>query len=67
MTQYLIVFVFFLFAILLMLTSLHFSKYKKKSSGCCGGGHCSVDGGDENHTHSCYSEKVEYIDKKISV
>ncbi len=42
--QYLVVFGFFTLAIVLMLLSLHFSKYKKKSEGCCGGGSCATDG-----------------------
>ena len=42
--QYLVVFGFFIVAMLLMLLSLHFSKYKKKSEGCCGGGGCATDG-----------------------
>lgn len=56
--QYLVVFVFFMVAIGLMLTSLHFSKYKKKSEGCCGGGSCATPGMKKD-SHSCDKHHLE--------
>ena len=53
MLQFLIVFGIFAIAIVGFGASLHFSKYKKRASGCCGGG------------HSCYNEKINYIDKNV--
>ena len=41
MVQYIIVIGFFILAFFLMGLALHFSKYKKRPSGCCGGGDCS--------------------------
>lgn len=60
MIQYIVVFLFFIGAISLMLAALHFSRYKKRPSGCCGGGHCKT--GEETY-HSCYHEKVDFVDK----
>jgi len=43
MEQYIVVFLFFLFAMLLMLGSLKFSKYKEKPGSNCGGDSCACD------------------------
>ena len=73
MEQLLAIIVFFALATVIMGLSLHFSKYKQKSSSCCGGGHCSVDEDDHNqeceNTHSCYSSKEEFVNNfdKIKV
>jgi hypothetical protein len=63
MIQYIIVFLFFALAMAVMLIALHFSQYKKRPSGCCGGAHCDThsEGGETNH--SCYSEKVDFVEK----
>ena len=61
MTQILIVIGFFIVAFSLMAASLHFSKYKKRASGCCGGGNCSTDE-DGNKISSCYNDKKEFVD-----
>ncbi|MBL1213088.1 MAG: hypothetical protein HND52_07015 [Ignavibacteriae bacterium] len=61
MTQILIVIGFFIAAFSLMAVSLHFSKYKKRDSGCCGGGNCSTDE-NGNKVSSCYSSKSEFVD-----
>lgn len=62
MIQYLVAFLLFIGAISLMLFALHFSQYKKRPSGCCGGGHCGTDLNDETKVHSCYSEKAEFVE-----
>ncbi len=66
MIQYLIVILIFMFAISIFLFGLHFSKYKKRNAGCCGGGHCSTDE-EGNDVHSCYSEKSEFVKKYKTV
>ncbi|MBK7981988.1 MAG: hypothetical protein IPK06_18660 [Ignavibacteriae bacterium] len=59
MTQLFVMIGFFSAAILIFAIGLHFSKYKKReNAGCCGGGHCSTDGG----PHSCYASKSEFVD-----
>jgi hypothetical protein len=63
MIEYIIVFFLFILAFVGMLAALHFSKYRKRTSGCCGGGHCSTDQDSENVGHSCYDEKVDFVDK----
>jgi len=66
MTQILIVAAVFAIAFLGMALSLHFSKYKKDGSSCCGGGHCDSTG----HHHdgsSCYNSKVDFVDKFDSI
>ena len=63
MIEYIIVILFFILAFAGMLAALHFSKYRKRASGCCGGGHCSTDQDDETVGHSCYDEKVDFVDK----
>ena len=62
MLQILVVALFFANAFTLMGLALHFSQYKKRNSGCCGGGNCDTN---ESKTHGCYSSKLEYIDEKI--
>lgn len=59
MTQIIVVTLFFIIAFSLMAMALHFAKYKKGDSGCCGGGNCETGGG------SCYNSKVHYIDEKV--
>jgi len=49
MTEFLIVFVLFAVAIVLMALSLTFSKYKKRKSACCGGGHCESEKMPQEH------------------
>ncbi|MCF8240961.1 MAG: hypothetical protein K9J16_06215 [Melioribacteraceae bacterium] len=61
MLQVIIVAVFFVAAFSLMALALHFAKWKKTSSSCCGGGNCDSNGG----SHSCYSSKINYIDDKV--
>jgi len=63
MIQYIIAVSFFLIAISIMILSLHFSKYKKRPSGCCGGGHCKTGNDGETQVHSCYDEKIDFVDK----
>ncbi len=63
MIQYIIAFLFFIAAISIMLAALHFSQYKKRPSGCCGGGHCETDQGGDKSYHSCYREKVDFVEK----
>ena len=63
MIQYIVIFLFFVLAFSGFVAALHFSQYKRRpSSGCCGGGHCDTDGGKGEHSHSCYSEKSEFVD-----
>ncbi len=62
MLQFAIIIALFVLAISGMALALHFSKYKKNDSGCCGGGHCSTPG---NDSHSCYGSKIKYIDEKV--
>jgi len=62
MTEYLVVIGFFILAFTMMAIALHFSKYKKRSAGCCGGDNCSTDS-DGNKVNSCYNEKLEVVDK----
>ena len=62
MEQFLALAGFFVVAIVIMGGALTFAKYKKegKSSGCCGGGHCSVDRGhhhDHGTAHTCSNHK----------
>ncbi len=63
MIQYIIAILFFLIAISIMILSLHFSKYKKKPSGCCGGGHCKTGNDGETQAPSCFDEKIDFVDK----
>ena len=46
-----------------MILSLHFSKYKKRSSGCCGVGHCNTGNDGERQAPSCFDEKIDFVDK----
>jgi hypothetical protein len=43
MEQYIVVFVFFALALVLMLSSLKFSKYKEKPGSNCGGDSCACE------------------------
>lgn len=63
MTEYIVAFLFFVLAISIMLMALHFSQYKKRPSGCCGGRHCDTDAEEGERYHSCYSEKVDFVEK----
>lgn len=65
MIEFLFVFGIFVVAIVGFAASLHFSQYKKRNSGCCGGGHCDTKDGKDGAVHSCYSEKLNYIDNKV--
>ncbi len=56
MTEFLIVFVLFAVAIVLMALSLTFSKYKKRKSACCGGGHC--ESGERPLDHKCKKHEL---------
>ena len=67
MIEYIIVFLLFVLAFSGMLAALHFSKYKKRASGCCGGGPCSTDQDGETAGHSCYDDKVDFVDKYKTV
>jgi hypothetical protein len=42
MQQFLIILVALVIIFGMMMLSLKFGKYKEGSSGCCGGGHCTV-------------------------
>ena len=61
MTQYIIVILFFILAFIGMALALHFSQFKKRSSGCCGGGHCETNNKSRENQHSCYDEKVDFV------
>lgn len=63
MIEYLVAFLLFVVAISLMLVALQFSRYKKRPSGCCGGGHCATDGEETVNEHSCYDEKTDFVKK----
>ncbi|MCF8261850.1 MAG: hypothetical protein K9J12_13810 [Melioribacteraceae bacterium] len=60
MLQIFVVTVFFVLAFSLMAMALHFAKWKKKASGCCGGGNCDTDGGG---SHSCYRSKLDFVNE----
>ncbi len=57
--EFIFVFGVFLVAMSGFVLSLHFSKYKRGNSGCCGGGNC--ESGDSSGG-SCYSEKLKFVD-----
>ncbi|HFE63863.1 MAG TPA: hypothetical protein ENK14_05530 [Caldithrix sp.] len=62
MAELIFVFVFFAIAALIMMLSLQFSKYKRRSTSCCGGGHCVAVGHDhDEQVHTCHSEKLEFV------
>jgi hypothetical protein len=63
MIQYLVIFLFFVVAISLMLVGLHISQYRKRASGCCGGDHCATNDDGNTIGHSCYDEKVDFVEK----
>jgi len=66
MAQYIVVFVFFTIALVLMLVSLKFSKYKDRPEGCCGGGNCSSSSPNENHGKG-ECKKTEEIANKFLI
>jgi len=68
MIQYIIVIVFFVLALVFFGVTLHFSKFKRRHSGCCGGGHCDTPADHHQHNCGCYDEKVNFVEKynKIS-
>ncbi|MBU1097190.1 MAG: hypothetical protein CVV23_03700 [Ignavibacteriae bacterium HGW-Ignavibacteriae-2] len=61
MLQFIAVFSIFAIALVGFALSLHFSQYKKRASGCCGGGNCETNGGKKSHGHSCYNEKLDFV------
>ncbi len=64
MEQYIVVFVFFLIAMLLMLASLQFSKYKQRKDSCCSGKNCSDDSSSKEH-NTC--EKSSKFGNKFAI
>ena len=65
MTHILFVVVIFTLAMLGMALSLHFSAYKKRPSGCCGGMHCDTTA---NHhasdkKHPCHHSTLNALEK----
>jgi hypothetical protein len=58
MAQILLVMGIFSVAIVGMAFSLHFSKYKKRPSACCGGANCDSY---KQKVKSCYNEKLNYL------
>jgi len=63
MSQYIVIFVFFSIALLLMLVSLKFSKYKERPEGCCGGGSCSSNSNDHKHGENECKKNKEITNK----
>lgn len=61
MLQILVVSLFFAIAFTGMGLALHFSKYKKENSGCCGGVNCDIKGSE----HSCYKSQINYLDNNV--
>lgn len=53
MIQYIVALGFFMLVFVLMALALNFSKYKKRPSGCCGGGHCATDLNSAEVNKSC--------------
>ena len=68
MIQYLIVFAFFVLALVFFGATLHLTKYKKRTSGCCGGGHCDSPEDENQESCGCYEDKVNFVEnyEKIS-
>ena len=62
MLEFALIVIVFAVAFTAMALALHFSKYKKRSSGCCGGVHCGTDKAPHNDG-SCHSEKMEFVRK----
>lgn len=62
MTQYIVIFGFIVLMFVLMSLALHFSKYKKIPSECCGGGHCSTDSEEKDGviSYSCDHHNMKY-------
>jgi hypothetical protein len=58
MVQYILALFFMIVVFLGMMLALTFSKYKRKTSGCCGGGHCDS----EKSANSCYQEKKSFVE-----
>lgn len=51
MAQILAISVVFIIAFGGMALALHFSKYKKRGSACCGGAHCGLPGNHHSRVH----------------
>ena len=66
MAQILIVVGFFIVAMGGMMLALHFSKYKQRNSGCCGGVHCSTDEKEKHAAGGCYREKMDFVEEYTS-
>jgi hypothetical protein len=58
MLEYIVAFVVMIVVFTAMMLALTFSKYKKRTSGCCSGGHCST----EDNVSGCYEEKVDFVE-----
>ncbi len=59
MEQYIIVFVFFLVAMLLMLGALQFSKYKQRPGGSCGGDGCACEASGKDKNECSKTTEIE--------
>lgn len=59
MEEYIIVFVFFLVAMLLMLGALQFSKYKQRPGGSCGGDSCACEASGRDKSDCTKTEEIE--------
>ena len=64
MLQYIILALFFLAAFVLMAAALHFSRYKKRPSGCCGGDHCDHPAHKDGNSAGCYDMARRYVEEK---
>ena len=64
MEQYIVIFVFFLVAMLLMMGALKFSKYKEKPGSNCGGDSCACEAAGRE-VGEC--NKDEEISNKFSI
>ncbi len=59
MEQYIVVFVFFLIAMLLMLGSLKFSKYKDRPGSNCGGDNCACEAAGKDKSECSKEAEIE--------
>ncbi len=59
MEQYIVVFVFFLMAMLLMLGSLKFSKYKERPGSSCGGDSCACEASGKDKSECSKDDEFE--------